>query len=329
MLDMPLRVGLGGSGPVSRGVEFQVNLTDGMEFAWSCAPDSVEEKLKNNPIDVFVEACGDVADAAECSLLAIENHAHVILTDARVDVAVGLTLQTEAHPHGIIVTSDSGTPHGALATMIQEAHIMGFDTMQAGQISPRCDTSRFLYEMAALANGFGFLPPSGGMTGPRIETLDKALTSFDFESYGDTPRIDFLRLPSPTEGLYLIVKPKVDLPEEQVAHLRNCQLGDGPYYLIHRPRPLGYFETPKAILGAAAGQPVLSPGYPTCQVYATLKQDLQMGTEPSEGHLEAHLSPNDENLIPLAVLQEGAKLKIDLPKGQPLTFQNTLLPEPE
>ncbi len=308
MLEMPLRIGISGSGSVSRGVEFQINQTDGMELGWRCEADDVEEHLKNEPVEVFVEACGHVGDAGECSLLAIENNAHVVLTDARVDVTFGLALQSEAQQRGIIVTSDAGTPHGALASMIQEAHIMGFKTVQAGQISPCGGDSQFLYEMAALANGFGFLPPPGGMTGPEVTSLKDALTAFDLESYEDTPRVDFLRLPEREGGLYLIVKPKTDLPAEQLAHLRNCHLGAGPYYLLRRDYHLGHLETSKAILGAAAGQPILSPGQPSCQIYASSRKELPAGTSITGDLLEARLEPVSEALIPLILLEQGACL---------------------
>jgi len=195
---------------------------------WRCEAEDVEEHLKNEPVDVFVEACGQVGDAGECFLLAIEDNAHVILTDARGDVTFSLALRTEAYQRGIIVTSDAGTPHGPLATTIQEAHIMGFKTIQAGQFSPRSDDPQLLYEMAALANGFGFLPPPGGVSGPKIASFEEALTAFDLEGYKETPRVDFLRLPLRRGSLYLIVRPKSPLPAEELAHLRNCQLGDGP-----------------------------------------------------------------------------------------------------
>ncbi|MFT6181452.1 MAG: putative homoserine dehydrogenase-like protein [Akkermansiaceae bacterium] len=302
-----------------------------MDLAWQCEGqlEELEAKLKEEPIDVFVEACGNIPVAAEAALMAIECHAHVILTDARVDVAVGLTLATEANQHGIIVTSDAGTPHGVLATMIQEAHIMGFQTVQAGQISPRSTRTQFLYEMAALANGFGFLPPEGGMVGPEIEHLSEALSAFDLESYGNTPRIDFVRGPEPGGGLYLIVTPKPELPEEQITHLRDCQLGNGPYYLLQRNYHLGHLETPKAILGAAAGQPILSPGYRTCDLYASLKKNLPSGTKLKESHLEAQLSSHHQSKIPLVAVLEGSFLKANLGAGTGITFSNTSLHEGE
>jgi len=314
MLGRPLRVGVSGHHATARGVVHQVEATEGMELTWHCQNglETLEELLKNSPIDVFVEASSDLSLAAESALLAITYNAHLVLSDARVDQAIGLTLQAHAYENGLIVTSDAGTPPGSLATMIQEAHIMGFETLQAGQISSLNPSTQLLYEMAALANGFGFLPPEGGMTGPEICNLDEIISAFDLESYQGTPRVDFVRTANLRHGLYLIVKAKNDLNEEQINHLRACQLGDGPYFLLRRDSPLGYFETPKAILGAAAGQANLSPAYPSCEVYA----------QANGNSLEAALLPYSKDLVPHFLLPKETKHT-----GTPPTLENIPLPD--
>lgn len=324
MLDIPLRVGIAGNGKFARGVEFQVRHAEGMELVWRQEPDDVEAYLKNQPVDAFVEACGNVHDGAECSLLAIENHAHVILTNPRVDVAYGLPIQTEAFQEGIVVTSDIGTPHGALASMIQEAHFMGFNIVQAGQISPRSEPTQLIYEMAALANGFGFLPPDGGMPGSKVGAIDDALDVFHSEKHESPPQINVIECADGRSRIYLIVTPRDEADEEQVAHLRNCQLGDGPYYLLSRNAPLGHLETPKTILGAVAGQAILSPGHPTCDVYAALAQDLPSGSELAESLLSPQLLPRDESLVPFVAAIEETALRTSLRAGEKVTFLNAL-----
>jgi len=314
MLERPLRVGVTGDNVVARGVAKQVGITDGMELVWRC-PDNLEKLanlLRNEPIDVLVEAFSDLTLAIEAPQMAILHNAHILLTDPRVDAAAGLALQAQAYERGLIVTSDAGTPHGSLANLIQEAHIMGFAIVQAGQITPLPSPASLPYEMAALANGFGFLPPADGMTGPEVTQLDELLTAFDLSSYQDTPRVDFARSTNIPPSLYLIVKAKNELNEEQASHLRNCQLGDGPYYLLHRNFPLGFFETPKAILGASAGQAILSPGFPTCEVYA---QSISGISEPS-------LLPYSDNLVPHFLLAED-----DKSTDREITIQNTTLPD--
>ena len=313
MLERPLRVGVSGAGAIAHGVALQVESTDGMELAWRCPNDleKLTELLKTQTIDVFVEAYQDLDLAAQASQLAIDHNAHIVLTNPRVEAITGLTLQAKAYQNGIIVTSDAGTPHGNLASLIQEAHIMGFQTVQAGQICSLTPSAQLPYEMAALANGFGFLPPKGGMTGPEVNQHDDILTAFDLDSYGETTRVDFVRSSTLSPSLYLILRAKKSLTEEQTLHLKECQLGEGPYFLLTRNFPLGYFETPKAILGASAGQPILSPGYPTCEVYAQLAGRKATPT----------LLPYSEDLIPSLLLP-----KEDTPDS-PLTLENVTLPD--
>jgi predicted homoserine dehydrogenase-like protein len=204
--------------------------------------------------------------------------------------------------------------------MIQEAHIMGFDILQAGQICPRSEPTQFLYEMAALANGFSYLPPEGGMTGPELATPADILTNFNPGQIGDTPQIDFVRIPGAPAGLYLVVRPRHKAPAEQFEHLKPSK---APYYFLHRPAPLGYLETPKTILGAAAGQPVLSPGYPTCNIYALAKKGLPTSTKLENKHLKAVLAPLDPDRVPLIQALESARVKSDISQDGNLTFENT------
>ncbi len=361
---------------MGRGIAFQVKTTPGMDLTWvadsdpasaanaaaladNCAHGTdLAQLFKDHPIDVFVEATNSIGPAAEYCLLALKNHAHVVLMNAEVDLALGPLLQSRAYTEGLIVTSDAGDQHGVLATMIQEANIMGFDIVQAGNIKGFLDRSatpesilpeaekrnlsavqccaytdgtKLHIEMAVLANAFGYLPPVGGMTGPRAADVNEALTAFDLDSYDGTPRIDYLLGAEPGGGVYLIVKPKADLPEEQAFYLNYYKLGEGPYYLLYRPYHLCHLETPKAILGAAAGQAILSPSRPTCEVYAYAKRDLPAGTPIRHAIGSAELyglvEPLDANRIPISLLEDETHLKRDLTKDQALTFDDLDLPD--
>lgn len=357
---------------MGRGIAFQIRSTPGMELTWVAdqnlpaaqhiaaeAPAStdVTALLTTHPIDVFVEATNSIGPAAEYCLAALRHHAHIVLMNAEVDLALGPLLHHEAHQRGLVVTSDAGDQHGVLATMIQEAHIMGFDIIQAGNIkgfldrratpdsirleaekrnlSPtQCcaytDGTKLHIEMAVLANAFGYLPPENGMQGPRAQDVQEALTAFDLDSYGDTPRIDYLLGAQPGGGVYLIVKPKPHLPPEQAFYLNYYKLGPGPHYLLYRPYHLCHLETPKAILGAAAGQPILSPGQPRCDVYAYAKKDLPAGTpiQHAIGSAELYglVEPLNPHRIPISLLEDPTTLKNPLTQDQPLTFHHLDLP---
>jgi len=263
---------------MGRGIAFQIQSTPGIDLAWVADQDlavaeatkapvtatDVCKLLEEYPIDVFVEATNSIGPAAEYCLAALENNAHVVLMNAEVDLALGPLLQHEAQSRGLVVTSDAGDQHGVLATMIQEANIMGFDIVQAGNIkgfldrsatpesikpeadkrklsATQCcaytDGTKLHIEMAVLANAMGYLPPEGGMTGPPAKDVHEALSLFDFSNYGDTPRIDYILGAEPGGGVYLIVRPKKDLPEEQAFYLNYYKLGNGPEYLLYRPPP--------------------------------------------------------------------------------------------
>ena len=328
MLDIPLRVGISGSGKLAHAIAFQVKATPGMDLLWTAEAFSPE-----TPVDVFVEASNSVENGVTSALSALNHHTHVVITNPAVDLIAGPLLATTAYQNGLIVTSDAGTRHGALATMIQEAVIMGFDIIQAG-FCAREDHTRLNLELAVLANAFGFLPPPEGMTGTRINTIAEALNAFDFSAYGQIPRIDFITGHLPKGTVYLIVKPNEDLPAVQAAYLEeDYDMGKGPCYLLQRPYCLGHLETPKTILGAAAGQSILSSGRPTCEVYAYATQDLKAGSTITSAlnsrNIIGHVAPIDPEGVPIALLEREITLKTDLEKGQPLTFDDLNLPDCE
>lgn len=312
MLETPLRVGVLGTASQAHLLSCQINITPGMDLAWQCGEGITElgEAFKKEPIDVFIEASENLELAAQAALLALRHNAHLITRDPQLEVTLGLKLQAEAYRRGLIISADIGTLHGTLASMIQEAYIMGFDLIQAGQICDLEPSPQLQYEMAALANGFALLPPSTGMSGPVITQRAELISAFDLESYRGQGHVDYVRCGDTSQrGPYLIVKARQTLHKDQLALLQNCQLGDGPYFLLHRQLPLGPFETPKSILAAAAGQATLSPAYPNCEVYA-------------DAQGEPLLLPYEPELIPQVFLEKGKKNDNKIP-----TLADHLLPD--
>ncbi|MGJ8726264.1 MAG: Gfo/Idh/MocA family oxidoreductase [Roseibacillus sp.] len=370
-----IRVGLVGAGCMGRGIAFQVNATPGMDLTWvadldqataadvaTLAPDAAHgsdfhDLLKNHPIDVLVEATNSIEAAADYCQAALENQAHVVLMNAEVDLAHGPRLAALATKNKLTLTSDAGDQHGVLATMIEEADLMGFDIVQAGNIkgfldrsatpdsikheaekrnlsATQCcaytDGTKLHIEMAVLANALGYLPPAGGMTGPRAARVEEALTLFDFDSYNGTPRIDYLLGAEPGGGVYLIVTPKKEIPTEQAFYLNYYKLRTSPcgkYQLLYRPYHLCHLETPKAILQAASGKAILTPPTKkTCDVYAYAKRDLPAGTKISHAIGSAELyglvEPLDPQKVPIATLEAQVTLAADLMQDQALASHN-------
>lgn len=329
--------------------------------------------LQEHPVDVLVEATNSIGAAATHCLTALEANAHVVLMNAEVDLALGPLLSFRARNCGRVVTSDAGDQHGVLAAMIREADLMGFGVVQAGNIkgflnrkatpssmsaeaarrrlSPtQCcaytDGTKLHVEMAILANCFGYLPPEGGMTGPRAESVTEVLDLFDFDSYVGIPRVEYILGAEPGGGVYLVVTPKSTLPDDQRFYLSYYKLGPGPRYLLYRPYHLCHLETPKAILAAMAGHAILAPGQsqellggtprkitPTCDVFAYAKRDLRpgeviahaIGSEAAYGVLDRR----DANGIPIVLLEEPATLRRHVAADEPLTFDDLDVPDVE
>lgn len=319
---------------------------------------SVADLLEEYPLDVFVEATNSIGPAASYCLSAIDAGCHIVLMNAEVDLALGPLLAREARKKNLVVTSDAGDQHGVLASMINEAGQMGFEIIQAGNIkgfldryatpdslaleaekrrlSPsQCcaytDGTKLHIEMAVLANALGYLPPPGGMTGPRAASVQEALQLFDFSQYGNTPRIDYLLGAEPGGGVYLVVRPLRNLPPEQAFYLNYYKLGPGPEYLLYRPYHLCHLETPKAILAATAGTPILTTHSRTCDVHAFAKRDLPAGTPLrhaiGSADLYGMVEPLQSERIPIVLLENETFLKQPITKDQPLTREHLDLPE--
>jgi len=374
-----IRVGLVGAGCMGRGIAFQINATPGMTLSWvadldaptaqdvaTLAPGAKHSSdfhslLKNHPIDVLVEATNSIEAAADYCEAALEKKAHVVLMNAEVDLAHGPRLAALAAEKNLTLTSDAGDQHGVLATMIEEADLMGFDIVQAGNIkgfldrratpasiaheaakrnlsATQCcaytDGTKLHIEMAVLANALGYLPPIGGMTGPRAIRVEEALTLFDFDSYDGTPRIDYLLGAEPGGGVYLIVTPKKEIPAEQSFYLNYYKLQSSPcgnYQLLYRPYHLCHLETPKAILHAVVGKAILAPRQEkTCDVYAYAKRDLPARTSISHAIGSAELyglvEPLDPTKVPIATLEAQVTLTTALTQDQALAPAHLFIP---
>lgn len=372
----PIRVGLVGAGSMGLGIAMQVKATPGMSLQWVCDRnlesakkgatfggssrfgDGFQRLIEEEPIDVLVEATNSIEAAAEYCLTAIRAESHVVLMNAEVDLALGPLLTAEASCHNVTVTSDAGDQHGVLAGLVQEAELMGFEILQAGNIkgfldqnatpqsiaaeaakrnlSPtQCcaytDGTKLHIEMAVLANALGYLPPEGGMTGPKAAKVQEALHLFDFSNYDGTPRIDYLLGAEPGGGVYLVVRPQASLPIEQAFYLNYYKLGPGPNYLLYRPYHLCHLETPRAILAAATGQPILSTDRKACEVYAYAKRELRAGTQITHaiGSAECYgrVEPINPEKVPIALLESATLVKNSISRGQALTLADLTLPD--
>lgn len=310
------------------------------------ADTSVDRLFDRHPIDVFVEATNTIGSALDYSLRAIEGNAHLVLMNAEVDLAFGPELLQRANAADVIMTSDAGDQHGVLATMIDEIELWGFRIVQAGNIKGfldryataemlkheaakrnlnpiQCcaytDGTKLNIEMSVLANAFGYLPISEGMSGPRASRVEQALDLFNFEDHPSCGAVDYLLGAEPGGGVYVIAS---CADEVQIPYLSYYKLGDGPYYLFYRPYHLCHLETPGAIARAALlGEAVLQPQPKRLtDTYARAKKDLSAGTvidhgiggDHFYGMIAAEKEAAAEGRVPIALLE------CEAPLGKPI-----------
>ncbi|MCP4846949.1 MAG: homoserine dehydrogenase [Verrucomicrobiaceae bacterium] len=316
-------------------------------------------------LDVIVEASNTVGPAARYCLQAIDCGLDVVLMNAEVDLALGFLLHHYAEKRGVVVTSDAGDQHGVLRRMIDEIQLWGFELVQAGNIkgyldryataqslmgeaskrnlSPiQCcaytDGSKLSIEMACLANSVGLIPQVPGMVGPRATHVDEALDLFDFESYGQEGRIDYLLGAEPGGGVYVVGRCDDPL---QAGYMEYYKQGKGPHYLFYRPYHLCHIETPTAIAEAVISRrAVMRPGASRLtDVYAYAKRDLvageliphSIGGNEFYGLVERCSDADAAGKVPLALLEaEGEALpavKVAISKDDELKFNMVEIPD--
>jgi predicted homoserine dehydrogenase-like protein len=320
------------------------------------------------PCDVFVEATNSIIAAYDYCVAAINRKAHCVLMNAEVDLILGHLLQAAAKKQGVIVTSDGGDQHGVLARMMEEVEMWGFKIMQAGNMKgflhrhrdaegtvkiakdlglsvQQClaytDGSKLNIEMAVIANEYGLLPTKPGMEGPVATKVEDALGLFDFDSYGDQGRVDYiLNAKQFGGGVYVIGKCEDDF---QQGYLNYYKVNNKhPYYLFFRPYHLCHLETPRAAaLAAMYGKGVCTQrmgrvtdcfAYAKTELSVGTKIPLAIGSDQVYGLIDSAAKGDAANQIPQGVLDvEGSDLrpivKRKLDKDQPITWDDVDVPD--
>ncbi len=330
-----------------------------------CAAALKDESI---PCDVFVEATNSIIAAYDYCQLAIQRKAHCVLMNAEVDLILGPLLQAAAKKEGVIVTSDGGDQHGVLARMMEEVEMWGFKIMQAGNMKgfldrhrdwvgtvdvaaklnlsvQQClaytDGSKLNIEMSIIANEYGLGVTRPGMEGPQASKAEDALGLFDFDSYGDEGRVDYILGASQFGGgVYVIGKCEDDF---QQGYLNYYKVNNKhPYYLFFRPYHLCHLETPRAAaLAALYGKAVCTQRMGrVADCFAYAKTDLAPGTQVTHaigsdqvyGLIDMAKSADAAGHVPQGVLDvEGSDLrpviKRAVQKDQPITWDDVDIPD--
>ncbi|MCJ7648286.1 MAG: homoserine dehydrogenase [Candidatus Lokiarchaeota archaeon] len=316
-------------------------------------------------IDVFVDVTFDVADGLKYAKSAIENHKHIVMYNSEADSIFGPYLSGLAEKEGVVYTSGDGDQHTALKRLINEIEFWGFKNVMAGNmkgyldrysnptsIIPEAEKRNLDYkmcasytdgtklniEMALIANSIGGITITPGMKGPRLKDIYDIFSIFDFEKIwdGSTPVVDYVLGAYPAGGVYVIGFNNQPYQMEKLAYYPS-PLGDGPFYVFHRPYHLGHFEVMKTIAEVFLDKwAILKPSFGLkTNVYAYAKKPLYRGEilDGIGGYATYGLIENcSDNLtepgLPIC-LAENVSMKKDVQKDEKIYLKDIVYDERE
>jgi len=324
------------------------------------------------PVDVVMEATGIPESGARIAYDAILQRKHVVTLNVEADAVVGPILTRLANNAGVLYSVILGDEPGTLGNMYEWAVSIGLEVVVAAKgpmrpidwnanpdsvgaeaaklgLNPKIlasfrDGSKHCVEMCVVSNGTGLVPDVRG-THAQPMSLDEIPRKMRLKKDGGilsrtgvvemTPpvlkpdgTVDSDRSVAP--GVYLVVTS----PHPQIrADFKYLLLGDGPYYVLHRPYHLCAIEAPYTVARVVLhGDVTLNCiGAPVSEVVTIAKSNLLAGEQIEgsggaqiTGQIDKHEICRSENLLPLG-LSYDVFLKRDVAKGKALTFDDVAL----
>ena len=309
-------------------------------------------------IEAIVEATGEIEFGAGVAVSAIDAGKHLVLINAELDSCLGPLLKARADSAGVVLTDMAGDQPAVIMDLIDEARLLGFRPIMAGNIKSLLDHKRtpitqkgfadavgqrtkmitsfadgtkIAAEMGVVANATGFGVAARGMLGPRAERVEQAPERFDLEALLERPIVDYILGAEPSFGVFVLAYDEDPLSS---AYMKFYKMGDGPVYTFYRPHHLGPLETVQSVARAvllhdAAAAPI---GGPVTEVVALAKRDLKVGETLDGiggftvyGMLENVSTARREALLPMG-LTDGAVVIRDVAEDAALTFDDVRLP---
>jgi predicted homoserine dehydrogenase-like protein len=186
-------------------------------------------------------------------------------------------------------------------------------------------------ETAILANATGFKVGKRGMYGPKCDHVTDVIKFFSVEQLLNGGLVDYVLGAAPNNGAFVVAYNENPL---QQPYMNYFKMGEGPLYVFYTPYHLPSVQLPLTVARAVLfDDPTVTPiGAPSCEVISIAKRDLRVGEIldgvggfTSYGLIDNAEIVQAENLLPIS-LSEGSCLKRDIPKDQPLTYDDVELP---
>ena len=158
------------------------------------------------------------------------------------------------------------------ATPATQAAFAAEHGLQRWLATAAADGTKLNFELTVVANATSLVPAVRGMHGPPTDlSLVECFQQLDLLDGGHY--VDYVL---GGRGVFVVVKS--DDPQVH-SDFRYLKLGDGQYYLLHRPEVLAHYAAPLSILRAVTlGQASVTPlGAPVAETIAFAKRDLPAG----------------------------------------------------
>jgi len=309
-------------------------------------------------IDAVIECTGDVEFGARVALEAIEYGKHVILMNAELDSTVGPILKVYADRNGVVITNTDGDEPGVAMNLYRFVKMIGYRPVAAGNLKgmidpyrtpetqqafaarhrqrPRMITSfadgtKLSMEATILANATGFRVARRGMYGHRCAHVRDTLTLYPLEELLHGGLVDYILGAEPHTGAFVLGYN--DHPTKR-QYMGYFKMGDGPLYAFYTPYHLPHLQIVPTVARAVLFRDatVAPQGEPVCDVLTVAKRDLKAGEVfdgiggfTCYGTIDNADVVRRENLLPMG-LAEGCRLTRDVPRDQPITYSDVVVP---
>ena len=340
----------------------QVNSPEELERATEMGryaiTDNAEVVCRSGLVDVVIEATGHVEFGTAVCLDAIVHGKHTILIGAEIDASVGPILKTYADRAGVVFSYTDGDEPGVAMNLFRFVDSMGYRPVLMGQLkgfldryrnpdtqlelamrlgqNPAvlacfADGSKLALEAAIMGNASGFVPRVRGMQGYPCAHINDMLKSFSADDFAHEGYVEYALGAAPHTGAFVICHN--DHPEKRKL-MSYLKMGDGPLYMFYQPFHLPPWQITHSVARAALFKdPTITPrGAPVCDTVSYAKRDLKAGEQldgvggfTCYGLVERYEVCRRQNTLPIAVGLD-CRLKRDIPKDQPITYDDVDLP---
>ncbi|MBI0026610.1 homoserine dehydrogenase [Bartonella sp. M0187] len=338
-------------------------MTAAIEEGKIAATDDLDMLLKNELVDVIVDATGYPEAGAEIGYKTLQNNKHVVMMNVEADVTIGPYLKHEAEKRGLIYTLGAGDEPSSCMELIEFVSALGHNVVAAGKgknnpldfdaipdhyeeeaqkrnmnvrmLVEFIDGSKTMVEMTAIANATGLVPDCPGMHGPKadIDRLNKVLIpEKDGGVLSKAGVVDYSIGRGVSPGVFVVAEMRHPRVWERMEDLK---IGEGPYFTFHRPYHLTAMEVPltcaRVMLYGKADMVPLDR--PVAEVCAVAKKDLKPGDKLDFIGLYTYRAWNmtvedarKHEAIPCGLL-EGATVTAPIKKNELITAKNATINE--